>query len=310
MNIEVCHASELKKYLRDQLRDGCKWICFPEDKYKLTISDLTAFRDFTNVVAFATSRETPSQLFQPIFNIQRALNADHGKPVNWQKLAEQMAKYPIQPFFPHDLKTWLPTGNLFPVFLDREIDPAMEILDYRIYSRTENGYEIREAAFHDEVNLIGAFTNYQKADQFFNQYIEECSKEAVLLKPDLTMIAAFRHQKPQLDDFGRPHYNSALLLKQASPRGSEHKPKYLITGSPDVDSLWIRQPVLAKFNTQNSKLEFFNGQLERVSPCARIQYLPLRNFSAEKVQISEWAKQTITGEDVTRKQQKISKRRL
>jgi hypothetical protein len=124
------------------------------------------------------------------------------------------------------------------------------------------------------------------------------------------MIAAFRHQKPQLDDFGRPHYNSALLLKQASPRGSEHKPKYLITGSLDVDSLWIRQPVLAKFNTQNSKLEFFNGQLERVSPCARIQYLPLRNFSAEKVQISEWAKQTITGEDVTRKQQKISKRRL
>lgn len=155
------------------------------------------------------------------------------------------------------------------------------------------------------MDLIGAFTNHEKAVGFFDQHINECSHHADGFRPDLVMIAVFKHQNPELDIEGWPMCNSALLLKTASPlyNGDKKQQVYETKDWQDIHSLEIKQPVLAKSNTQNSELEFFNARLEKVSPEAKIEYIPLHYFSTQKFHISETQKQTIRDEDVGRSNQ-------
>ena len=313
MNIEVSDVQELKKYMREQWERGCQWISFPAYEEKLRVSDLRAFKDFGSLIAFTSIEEGRFQNFKPIFNILRGLPAGDfkQKPVDMEKLANEIVKYPIQSFHPsNDLKAGLATGDLLPVLLNRKIDPVMEILDYKIYSHTHPGHQVYEIGH--EVDLIGSFTNHEKAVGFFDQQINECSIHAYRFKPDLVMIAVFKHQNPELDVEGMPLYNSAMLLKTANPLydGGQRQQAYETKDWQDIHSLEIKQPVLAKFNTQNSELEFFNGELQKVSPVGKIDYMPLEGFSTRKVHISETQKQTIRDEDVHRHQQKTGGHRL
>lgn len=262
MNIEVSAVHELKKYLREQWERGSQWISFPADEDKLSISDLRAFKDFGSLMAFRSIDEGRFQHFKPIFNVIRALPPSHfaAKPIDMEKLANEMVKYPVEPFHKSDdLKAGLSTGDLFPVLLARKIDPVNEILDYKIYSHTHPGHQVYEIGH--EVDLVGSFKNHKEAVGFFDQHINECSNHADRFKPDVLLIAVFKHQNPQLDIEGMPEYNSALLLKTANPLYDVDKGRqvYETKDWQDIQSLEIKQPVLAKFNSQNSELEFFNG---------------------------------------------------
>jgi len=295
MLIDGRNVDEIKEHLSKNYQMGNKWVAFNPYRANLK-TDIHCFRKQPAVAEYCSIQQN---LFKPISNVFKTLHDEgheHFKAVDPHVLNSEILKLPIEPFRKHEeIRAGLVNGELYPVLLKRQIN-ADEISSYKIFDHRHPGHQVYEIGH--ELDLAASFSTYKEASEFFEQHLNNCSVLGDHAKPDLTLLAEFKHQKPELDIEGFPMYNSAFLLKVAYPNYDldQRKKIYEVKDWQDINSLEIKQPVLAKFNKSNNQLELFNGNLEKVQPTEKVPYMSLSHFSTSKVEIINAQKQTINKE--------------
>ncbi len=216
MLIDGSNANEVKSQMVEHLKAGYKWVAF--NPYRVNVKeDIHYFKELPSVINHC---EKELDFFKPISNVLRSLDVEryeHCKKIDLHVLSNEILRLPIEPFKKsEELHLGLANGELYPVLLKRQIIPD-EISNYKIYEHKHPGHQVYEIGH--ELDLAASFSTYKEANNFFEQHLVNCSALVDRAKPDLTLIAEFKHQS-DLDVEGIPMYNSALRMNSKIPQRS------------------------------------------------------------------------------------------
>jgi hypothetical protein len=180
-----------------------------------------------------------------------------------------------------------------PVNILCPVQPGEEISRYTVFQHAHPGHQVYEVGH--EISLVGYCYGQQEALKFWDELLPIYSKMSDRGKPDLTLIAELKGQKPVLDMEGIPVANTAILLKTACPNFDidQGKKVYKLDEWMDMNAMFIKQPALAHFNPDTNNIDFFNHQLNKVSVNSRLEYMDLTFFCTKKWNVSPSLKENM-----------------
>lgn len=315
MIIDEKNKRELKAYLLRELCVGSKWLAFDDRVDYVTRHDVQCFRTLRQASAFCERvRDDCYGQVEPSFydfkNLAATLRAMSGVSVadkiDVKSSMAEIARHPLESFSKgENLVTELGKGELCPVLYQKKVDLS-DIENFRLIAHSYPKGSVYE---------IGHGFRVLKSCKELDEGLSCLKNEAAQLsvpaggqRPELLLIGEIKNKTLQLDYEVSPDKNTGFVFARANPKSfSDARSEY------EIQSFWtgkpfdFKEPMLAKFNTANSNLEFYDGNLKKVSPKDVIEYIDLRYFDSSPAQIVN-LKKTIAGDE--RLNQEEAKQRL
>lgn len=281
MIIEEKDSEKLRDHLTKKFRSGNKWVAYA---HPYDFAMVTCFRDIKTVHRFCESLHGKFGYvkFNPLINVLKALSGADvvaANKVDLAKVEAQVIRYPIFAYdFEKNLGQQFTDGTYNPVNWLKQVDPSTAIDKYHIVTHTSKG--LYNPHSH-EASIRQSCGTYREAETAFQQAINGFSSSVSLSHPNVLIIGQMKGQEFELGQDGRPKENTGIVFKRGYRLGEYSVIQVNDPGKP-VD---IYQPMMAKFNQLTSTIEFFNGQLEKVTPGAKIEYMNFDLLSNERVTV-------------------------
>ncbi len=117
-------------------------------------------------------------------------------------------------------------------------------------------------------------------------------------KPDVMLIGKIKNEEVLFNKENRLDENTGVLFTYAYSDYLNEKTRiYKVDYLRPPDKPVIKQTMLAKCDVHSSKLEFYDGELQKVEPGESIDHINLDSFSFEPVRIINTEKKTIAGDE-------------
>lgn len=319
MVIDEKNKRELKAYLLREFCKGNRWLAFNDGVEHLTRDDVQCFRKLTTADNFCEQlRDDRYGQVEPSFYSLKHLGGTLREmsgitvsvKIDAKTLQEEISKHPLECFCSgQNIVNELAKGEICPLFYKKKVDQS-DIQHYSIV-----GHLYPKGAIYEIGHRLKVIKCCNDLDEGLRCLKSEASGLCGMVdgqRPELLLIGEIKNKKLQLDYEGLPAKNTGFVFAKANPKSfSAAESAY------DIESYWkgrpfdLKEPVLAKFNTMHSCLEFYDGNLKKVLPQDSIEYFDLRYFDSSPIQIVNLQKKTITGDEKLNeqeKQQKFTKR--
>lgn len=303
MESEVKNINELREFLLRQFRCGDKWVAFDPFANRLTKEDVACFKTLEETSGHC---ETTYMAFKSLAAALREINGESRQPlIDRNKLQEQIAQHLVESFIPgRDLVSDLGRGELQPVICNKLINPGTEIKAYHLIQHSEPNPVVGE--YFNEWSIIGSYSKYGDAGESIKQKVKECLEWEAWEMPNLIMLGEFKTQRAEFNERGWPERNTAIVFVTARPYLDQEEIKftYQVNHLQDAEHPVLKQPMLAKFNMHSSKLEFYDGKLQKVDPGAVIEFMKIGFYDFQPLKIGNAQKNSITVDEKLNQQKK------
>lgn len=295
--------NDLRDYLLKQFRSGDKWLAYNPFANELTKNDVVSFRTLDETSLHC---ESTFMAFKSLAAAIREIRGERRHAIiHSDKLKEEVARYPVESYMQgRDLANDLASGEIHPVIFNKTINPAFDIPNYYLIEHKHPGHQVYEIGH--EVFILEIFDSFSQAKDAFSDKIRHNSNLPDIIKPDLILVAGLMNQKLQLDMEGLPESNSGILLTTAYPlyQADQQIKLYEVNHWQPPECPVLKQPMLAQFNPRNSRLNFYDGHLQKVQAGASIEFVKIDFYDFQPLKVGNVQKHSID-EEVKQHPQKM-----
>jgi hypothetical protein len=284
MTIEEKDVNSLCNSLGQKVEEGDKWLAFSNADGH---NELFFFKDIYEAHKFCVSKSdslSPYQ-FAPIMNVIRDLTgASATKNYFTKDLTDYYEDGEVVSVDPKaDLTALLSNGNYHPVNYFREFYPCDSMDNFIIIERdkTPNAETGTFNKYHE------SFETYDEAVNAYMPY-KEMRFAHTNVGVDLKIVGQLQGLHLQLNSDGEPVEGSGLVCLRGEIlfiNGGQKSYMHTTHMGPDWLPRTLKQPMMAKINGTNQRLEFFNGKLEKVDPNSNLYLMNFDYLSKESVKV-------------------------
>lgn len=315
MVIDEKNKRELKAYLLREFCAGNKWVAFDHKAQHLTCDDVQCFRTLAAGSGFCERmRDDCYGQVEPSYYYLKHLGAtlremsgvSVSDKIDTGRLQEEINKHPLEGCHERqNIVNELAKGELCPAFYKKTID-LPDIQNYTLIAHWYPRGLVYEIGH--QFKVLNSFKELDEGLGVLKSEAAHVSRPVEGQRPELLLIGEIKNKKLQLDYEAVPDKNTGFVFAIANPQSHS-----AIESEYDIQKLWtgkpfdLKEPLLAKFNTMNSSLEFYDGNLKKISPQDTIEYFDFRYFDTRPFQIVNLQKKTIAGDEQLNQQEEQQK---